>query len=178
MSALFPVLAIAAVVALVVVRQFTAQRIGDDKRWWVLPGILLIFSARNDGALDPHQEAVSALILGAGLVVGLVTGAGWGWTAGLWREPDGSVWSRGTRATVLVWVGGLALRAGLAGAGVLRGIHQGAAALLMSLAAMLLARSGVLTWRARSMRARYVGPADGMLLQPAQPAQPAWKGHV
>ncbi|MER5893882.1 DUF1453 domain-containing protein [Streptomyces sp. NPDC001876] len=175
MSALFHVLLIAAVVALVVVRQFTAQRIGDDKRWWVLPGILLIISARNDGALDPHHEALSALILGAGIVVGLVTGAGWGWTARLWREPDGSVWSRGTKGTVQVWVGGLTIRAALAGAGVLLGIHQGPAALTMSLAAMLLARGGVLSVRALRLRAQHGGPADGM---PLRPAHAAWKGHA
>ncbi|MET7369731.1 DUF1453 domain-containing protein [Streptomyces sp. NPDC005566] len=175
MSALFHVLVIAAVIALVVVRQFTAQRIGDDKRWWVLPAILLIISARNDGALDPQNEALSALILGAGLVVGLVTGAGWGWTAGLWSEPDGSVWSRGTKATVMVWAGGLTIRAALAGAGVLWGIHQGAAALTMSLAAMLLARSGVLSLRAQSLRTQHGGSADGMSLRPTRAG---WKGHA
>ncbi|MGW0784495.1 DUF1453 domain-containing protein [Streptomyces sp. NPDC002913] len=152
MSGLANVLAIVAVVALVVVRQCSAQRIGDQKRWWLLPAILLYVALRNDGALDPHHEALSALMLAAGVVVGLVTGAGWGWTSRLWQEPDASVWSRGTKATAFVWAGGMALRVLLAGAALLLGIHQGPAALLVSLAAMLLARSGVLVLRARGLR--------------------------
>ncbi|MFC8229359.1 DUF1453 domain-containing protein [Streptomyces sp. NPDC057287] len=155
MSELFNVLVIVAVVALVVVRQFSAQRVGDQKRWWVLPVVLFIVALRSDGALDPRHETLSAVMLGVGLVLGLVTGAGWGWTARLWQGPDASVWSRGTRATLFVWAGGIALRVSLAVAAVLLGVHQGTAALLISLAAMLFARSGVLSMRADGVRAQY-----------------------
>ncbi|MFJ3704712.1 MULTISPECIES: DUF1453 domain-containing protein [unclassified Streptomyces] len=159
MPELFNVLVIVAVVALVIVRQFSAQRVGDGRRWWVLPVVLLVVALRTDGALDPRHETLSATMLGAGLVVGLVTGAGWGWTARLWQGPDASFWSRGTTATVFVWVGGTALRGSLAVAAVLLGVHQGTAALLVSLAAMLFARSGVLALRTRSMREQYGVPA-------------------
>ncbi|MFD6275895.1 DUF1453 domain-containing protein [Streptomyces sp. NPDC060209] len=155
MSELFNVLVILAVVALVVVRQFSAQRVGEQKRWWVLPVVLFIVALRSDGALDPRHETLSAVMLGAGLVVGLVTGAGWGWTARLWQGPDDSFWSRGTRATLFVWVGGMALRVSMAVAAVLLGVHQGTAALLISLAAMLFARSGVLALRTKGMREQY-----------------------
>ncbi|MGW4231377.1 DUF1453 domain-containing protein [Streptomyces sp. NPDC004980] len=179
MPGFFNVLVIAAVVAIVVVRQFFDRRIGDEKRWWVLPGILLLVAVREDGVLDPHHEALSAVVLGAGLLLGLVTGAGWGWTARLWPGPDDSVWSRGTRATVFVWAGGLALRASLAGAAVLLGIHQGSGSLLMSLAVMLLARSGVLVLRARGLRGQDVVPAGAMIgggLSPS--AGTAWKDRT
>jgi hypothetical protein len=100
MSELFDVLVVGAVVAFVVVRQFSAQRVGDRRRWWVLPVILSVVALRSDGALDPRHETLSAAVLGAGFVVGLVTGAGWGWTTRLWQEADASFWSRGTRATL------------------------------------------------------------------------------
>ncbi|WP_405388048.1 DUF1453 domain-containing protein [Streptomyces sp. NBC_01102] len=179
MPGFFNVLVIAAVVAITVVRQFSDRRTGDEKRWWVLPGILLLVAAREDGGLDPHHEALPAVILGAGLLLGLVTGAGRHRTARLWRGPDDSVWSRGTRVTVFVWAGGLALGASLAGAAVLLGIHQGSGALLMSLAVMLLARSGVpAALRARGLRGQCVVPAavtgGGLSL----PAGTAWKDRT
>ncbi|MFJ9679566.1 DUF1453 domain-containing protein [Streptomyces sp. NPDC101194] len=126
MSGPVNILVFVAVVVVVVIRQCSARRITDDKRWWILPGILLVMSLREPGLLDPRHSALSAAILGAELVVGLVTGAGWGWTSRLWREADGSLWSRGTKATVFVWTGGLALRAALYGAAALMGIHQAA----------------------------------------------------
>lgn len=159
-------LVIVAVVAFVVVRQCSARRISDDRRWWILPAILLLLSLREPGLTDPHREALSAAALGVELVVGLVTGAGWGWTVRLWREPDGSLWSRGTRATVLVWTGGLVLRACLYGAARLMGIHQGTGALMAALALTLLVRGGVTTWRARQVAPAYGGAADGMPSSP------------
>ncbi|MGW1105610.1 DUF1453 domain-containing protein [Streptomyces sp. NPDC002540] len=172
MSGLIDILVIVAVVVVVVIRQCSARRISDSKRWWILPGALLVLSLRGPGLLDPRHSALSAAVLGAELVVGLVTGAGWGWTSRLWREADGSLWSRGTKATVFVWTGGLALRAALYGAAALMGIHQGSAALLSALAVTLAVRSGVLMWRAGSMRPAYGGCADG------EPSQQVWKDRV
>ncbi|GGT47423.1 DUF1453 domain-containing protein [Streptomyces atratus] len=172
MSGLVNVLVIVAVIAVVVVRQCSSRRISDDKRWWILPGILLVMSLREPGLVDPRHEALSVAVLGAELAVGLVTGAGWGRTSRLWREADGSLWSKGTKATVFVWTGGLALRAALYGAAALMGIHQGSAALLSALAVTLAVRSGVLMWRAGQMRPAYGGSADVMS------SQPAWKDRV
>ncbi|MEU0137486.1 DUF1453 domain-containing protein [Streptomyces sp. NPDC006296] len=162
MAELLDILVTVAVAVFVVVRQLSARRVGDGKRWWVLPVILLVVALRADGVLDLRHEAVSAAMLGAGLVVGLVTGAGWGWTTRLWQGPDGSLWSRGTRATAFVWAGGIALRAAPAVAAVLLGVHQGTGALLISLAAMLFARSGILALRAGQMREQCgVAPGHG-----------------
>ncbi|MFE7352115.1 hypothetical protein ACFU8Q_02675 [Streptomyces sp. NPDC057543] len=104
--------------------------------------------------------------------MGPATGAGWGWTSRLWREADGSLWTKGTSATVFVRTGGLALRAALFGAAVLVGIHHGSAALMSALAVTLAVRSDVLMWRAGQMRPAYGGPADGMA------SQPTWKDRV
>ncbi|MCX5428484.1 DUF1453 domain-containing protein [Streptomyces sp. NBC_00257] len=155
MSGLVNVLVIGAVIAVVVFRQCSAQQITDDRRWWVLPGILLVLWLREPGLVDPHHAALSAAVLGAEMVVGLVTGAGWAWTTRLWHEADGSLWSKGTKATAFVWTGGLALRAALYGVAALMGIHQGTAALLAALAVMLAARGGALMWRAGQMRPAY-----------------------
>ncbi|MFF4248011.1 DUF1453 domain-containing protein [Streptomyces sp. NPDC001822] len=179
MSRLFDVLVICAVLALLVARQFSAQRVGDERRWWVLPAVLTFVALKSDGVIDPHHEAISGAMLGAGLLVGLITGAGWGWTARLWQEPDASVWSRGTRATLFIWAGGMGLRVSLAAAALALGIHQGTPALLVSLAAMLLARSGVLVLRTRSLREQYgdaVAVAAGVM--PPTPAQSMGKGRA
>lgn len=84
MSGLVNVLVIVAVIAFVVVRQCSAQQISGDRRWWVLPGVLLVMALREPGLVDPRHEALSVVILGAELAVGLVTGAGFG------RGPPGS----------------------------------------------------------------------------------------
>ncbi|MCX5143408.1 MULTISPECIES: DUF1453 domain-containing protein [unclassified Streptomyces] len=161
MSGLVNLLVIVAVIGFVVVRQCSAQQISGDRRWWVLPGVLLVMALREPGLVDPRHEALSVIVLGAELAVGLVTGAGWGWTARLWRAEDGTLWSKGTKATVYVWTGGLILRAALYGLAAALGIHQGGPALMMALAVTLLVRSGVLARRAGEIPRSYRGPGDG-----------------
>ncbi|MGC5007569.1 hypothetical protein [Streptomyces sp. DT203] len=58
MSGLVNALLITAVVAFVVVRRCSAQRISGDRRWWILPGILLVMSLREPGLMDPHRESL------------------------------------------------------------------------------------------------------------------------
>ncbi|MFJ5849407.1 DUF1453 domain-containing protein [Streptomyces sp. NPDC092903] len=172
MSGLFNVLVIVAVIALVVVRQCSARRVSGDRRWWVLPGILLVMALREPGLVDRHHETLSVVVLGTELLVALVTGAAWGWTARLWREEDGSLWSKGTRATVDVWTGGLVLRAALYGAAAALGIHQGSSALMAALAVTLLVRGGVLARRVEEIPASYGDTAD------RAPFRQAWKDRV
>ncbi|MFF3754438.1 DUF1453 domain-containing protein [Streptomyces sp. NPDC002018] len=158
MSSPVNVLVIVAVVALVAVRQFTPQRIATGGRGLlVLPAVLVVLALREPGLVDPHDRSLSLLLLGAELVSGLLIGAGWAGTSRLWTAEDGSVWTRGTGATIAVWTGGVALRAGLTGIGALRGVHQGTGALLLALAASVLARRGMLGWRARAVHPSYGG---------------------
>ncbi|MGZ2356442.1 DUF1453 domain-containing protein [Streptomyces sp. 372A] len=161
MSGLVNALVIIAVIALVVVRQCSAQRFSGDRRWWVLPGVLLVMALREPGLVDSHHRTASAVVLGAELVVGLVTGAGWAWTSRVWRAADGSLWSRGTRATALVWAGGLALRVALYGVAAVLGVHQGGPALMAALAVTLLIREAVLTLRAASIPGPHGAPVVG-----------------
>jgi len=156
MSGLVNGLAIAAVVALVLVRQFRAQPIGTGKRWWLLPVILAVVALREPGIVDAHHRTASVVLLGTELLIGLATGAGWAWTTRIWAEQDGSVWSKSTKASVTVWIVGIALRVGLFALGAAVGVHQDSSALLVALAATLLVRSGILVWRAQS-----IAPAAG-----------------
>lgn len=151
MSGLVNALVIFAVVVLVVVRQFRTRRISGDRRWWIVPVVLAVMALRDPGTIDPQHRTEAILLLGSELLVGLATGAGWAWTTRIWAEPDGSLWSKSTKASVAVWGVGIGLRLGLFGIGTLLGVHQNASALLLALAATLLVRSGLLAWRSQSL---------------------------
>ncbi|MEU5956375.1 DUF1453 domain-containing protein [Streptomyces sp. NPDC047525] len=159
MSGLANVLVVCAVVALVIVRQFKAQQITSDRRWWVIPAVLVFLAVREPDVLDPHHQAAAIVLLGAELLVGLAIGFGWARTTHVWTAPDGSVWGKGTKATAIVWGVGIGLRLGLFGVGALVGVRQGSAALMLALAATLLVRSGMLAQRAGLLRPAY-GVAD------------------
>lgn len=174
MSGLVNALVIAAVVVLVIVRQFRAAPVGGNRRWWLVPAILAFVALREPRILDAHHHTASALLLGAELLIGLATGAAWAWTTRIWAEADGTVWSRSSRASVAVWIAGIALRAGLFALGTALGIHQDSSALMLALAATLLVRSGILVVRARSLEPVPTGgPAYG-----DDVPRPAWKERV
>ncbi|MFG3589270.1 DUF1453 domain-containing protein [Streptomyces sp. NPDC047990] len=152
MSGLVNTLVIAAVVVLVVVRQFRTRRVRADRRWWLVPVVLAVIALREPGLVDSHHRTEAALLLATEVVVGLGVGAAWAWTTRLWTEPDGTVWSRSTKAGAAVWGVGIAVRLGLFGIGMLLGVHQNSSALLLALAGTLLVRSGLLLWRSQSLR--------------------------
>ncbi|CAL9293034.1 MULTISPECIES: DUF1453 family protein [Streptomyces] len=152
MSGLVDALVIVAVAALVIARQFRADRMDGERRWWLLPALLTVVALREPGILDSQHPTASALLLGAELLVGLATGAGWAWTTRIWSDPDGSVWCRSSKASAAVWAVGIGLRVGLFSIGAAVGVHQDSSALLLGLAGTLLVRSGILAWRARSLR--------------------------
>ncbi|MEC4015842.1 DUF1453 domain-containing protein [Streptomyces sp. H27-D2] len=161
MSGMTDVLVIVAVVGLVLARQFKPQLVADDKRWWVLPAVLVFLAVREPGLIDPGQQAWAVGLLAAEVLTGVAMGAAWAWSARVWTTPDGAVWSRGTRATAAVWLGGIAVRAGTYGLGVLAGIQQGRGGMLLALAATLLVRTGLLLRRARSATPSYRVSAVG-----------------
>ncbi|MCB5906439.1 CcdC protein domain-containing protein [Streptomyces pinistramenti] len=161
MSGLLNIVVIVAVVAIVLVRQFQAQRVSDSKKWWLIPVVLTVLALREPGLLDPAHQAASVVLLVVGLLIGLAGGAAWAWTTKMWTDEDGAVWTKGGRATVFVWLAGLAVRLGVVGVGVLMGVHQGTPATMLSVAAMLLTRSGITVWKARSALPTYRVPVGG-----------------
>lgn len=159
MSGLTNAVVICAVVVLVIARQFKAQQIGTDRRWWVIPAVLVFLSVRDSDLIDHHHQAASVALLVAELLVGLAMGAGWARTSHVWTEADGTAWSKGTKATALVWAVGIGLRVGLFGLGAALDVRQGSATLMLALAATLLVRSGLLLQRA-GVGGRTYGVAD------------------
>lgn len=56
MSGLANVLVVCAVVALVIVRQFKAQQITTDRRWWVIPAVFRPACGVADAAYEPMRK--------------------------------------------------------------------------------------------------------------------------
>ncbi|WP_199550571.1 DUF1453 family protein [Streptomyces sp. N35] len=166
MSEIVNGLLIIGVVALIVLSQFKARRLGDERRWWVLPAVLGFVALSKPDLLGEGQTAQAATLLAVELVLSLAMGALFARTTQVWRAGDGTVWSKGSRLTLAVWVGGIAVRAGLYGIGAAFGVHQSSAALMLGLSAMLLARAGLLQWRTRTYREVVGHP------------RPAWKDHM
>ncbi|MEU9590630.1 DUF1453 domain-containing protein [Streptomyces sp. NPDC048219] len=174
MPGLVDALMIVAVAGLVVLRQFRAQRIDTDTRWWVAPVVLGVLALRQPGVIDADHRPASVLLLAAELCIGAATGVGWAWTTRIWVAADGGVWGRGSRASIAVWIAGIALRAALFAAGAALGVRQDTSALLLALAATLLARSGILAWRAQAPgRAAATGAAPGDLAPRPARKEPA-----
>ncbi|MGW1074525.1 DUF1453 domain-containing protein [Streptomyces sp. NPDC002537] len=162
MSGSFDVVVIVAVCAIVLVRQTRPRRVAaDGGRWWLLPALLVLLAVRGPGLIDSGHPAESAGLLAGGVLAGLATGAAWAWTTRIWSDESGATWAQGGRATAAIWLGGMALRAALYGLGALIGVHQGGSAAMLTVAAVLLARAGVLLHRTRDVRPAYGVPAGG-----------------
>lgn len=153
MSGLVNALVIVAVAAIVIARQFRARAINTDRRWWLIPVILAVVALREPGVLDAHHRTESAVLLVVEILIGAATGAGWAWTTRVWTEADGAVWTKSTRASIAVWIVGIALRIGIYGVGAALGLRQDSSALMLGLAGTLLVRGGILVWRAQSLGA-------------------------
>jgi hypothetical protein len=84
----------------------------------------------------------------------LLLGLGLGATVRVWRETDGSLWSRGTWPAFGVFLASVAVRAGLYGLGYAAGVRPGSGAVLVSVAAWLLAQNAIIGWRSRELPGR------------------------
>jgi hypothetical protein len=145
-------LAIVAAIALIVTRQAMPRRIsGDPRGLMVLPAILVVAGFTQGHLVDSAHKDLSVGLFAAELVVGLLMGIGWARTSRIWRAEDGSVWSRGTKGTAVVWVGGLAVRVGLMGLTALLHVSEGSGALLVALGISFGLRSFLLARRAATL---------------------------
>ncbi|MGA5821400.1 DUF1453 domain-containing protein [Kitasatospora sp. NPDC094028] len=151
MTGLVNLVVIAAVVVLVVQRQMRAQRLDGERRFWVLPLVLGVLALRDPQIIDHQHTALSVGLLAAGLVAVLAMGSVWGWTVRIWRDADGSVMVKGTKATLAAWGGMIAVRIGIYAVGSALGVHQSGSSLMLGMAVLLLVRSIVVNWRARSL---------------------------
>ena len=151
---------IVAVVAWVVARQFQARQFsGNARRMLILPAVLTFMGLRSHNLLDPHHQATAAALLIIGVVVEVGMGTVWGFTTRVWRDSNGVIWAKGTKATAFAWVGMLLIRVALVAIGSSLGVATGEGPIMLSLAALLLVRSAVVTWRARDLGPAYRIPA-------------------
>ncbi|MFI8457862.1 DUF1453 domain-containing protein [Kitasatospora sp. NPDC085464] len=151
MNALANLLVIAVVVVLVVQRQMRVQRLDTERRFWLLPLVLGVLALRDPQIIDHGHTGLSVALLAAGLVTVLAMGSVWGWTVRLWRDADGAVLAKGTKATLAAWGGMIAIRIGLYGIGSALHVHQSGSSLMLGMAVMLMVRSLVVNWRARML---------------------------
>ncbi|MDH6143109.1 MULTISPECIES: CcdC protein domain-containing protein [Kitasatospora] len=143
------IIIIIAVMALIVSRQFRAQKLDDGRRFWLLPLILGAIALSDHKLIDSAHRTESVALLAGSIVVMLAMGSVWGWTVRLWRESDGSIWMKGTGATLAAWIGLIAVRLGVYALGSALHVHQASSGLLLTLGVLLLTRGAVLKWRAR-----------------------------
>ena len=146
------------VVLYVVARQFQPRRVSaDGRRMLVVPALLAVLAFRDGNLVDPTHKAAAAALLVIGIVVEVGMGFAWGFTTRIWRDASGAVWYKGTRATAFAWTGMIVVRVLLYLLASALGVVSGQGALMLSLAAVLLVRKAVVTWRARE-----VGPSYGV----------------
>lgn len=155
MSGMANALVILVVIGVVIARQVTPRVVGAG-RWWLIPGVLVVLAIRDGGSLlDVHHQGVALALLGGELVIGALTGAAWAATTRVWSDAEGRAWAQGTKATIGVWLLGIAARMGLYGIAKAAGVHQSSITVLLAIAATLLIRQGVLIWRARAVHPSY-----------------------
>ncbi|MFJ1706178.1 DUF1453 domain-containing protein [Kitasatospora sp. NPDC088346] len=159
MIGLVNVLVVLAVIALVVTRQLRPRAVDTERRFWLLPVILAVLALRDRQLIDPAHRVEAVGLLAASVLTVLAMGCVWGWTVRLWREEDGTLWARGTKATVAAWIGMIVLRLGWYGLGAALHVRQSSSALLLSLAGLLLVRGLVVNWRAARVEQSYRVPA-------------------
>lgn len=155
MSGLFDALLALVVVGLVVTRQLRPRQVSGGRRWWLVPGVLVVLAVRDGGLVDPAHQEASVALLCTELLLGAGIGVAWMQATRIWTEPDGKVWAQGTRASIAVWAAGIALRVGLYAAGAAVGVEQKTGSVLLAVGVTLLIRSGLLVWRAQGLGASY-----------------------
>ncbi|WP_055586809.1 CcdC protein domain-containing protein [Streptacidiphilus griseoplanus] len=150
-----------AAVVLVLVRQFRARQVGEDRRVWLIPLVLAVLAFRDPQLIDPAHRTAAVALLSGEMLLAAASGCAWAWTTRIWRAADGTVWAKGTWASFAAWAGMVVVRIGLFGLGHALGVHQSSAGLLLSVAAMLLVRGALVSWRAGNLEPSYRVPAAG-----------------
>ncbi|MGQ4515487.1 DUF1453 domain-containing protein [Streptomyces sp. DW26H14] len=162
MNELLYALVAVAIIALLIARQTRPQRIGGGgPRWLIGPAVMVFLGLKEGHLVDTHHAGFSAGLLVAELVVGLLMGVGWALTSRVWTDPDGSVWSRGTKATAGVWLAGFAARLAIMGLGALAGVQQSYGALLIALGVSFALRGLLLNQRAGALSPGAGAPYGG-----------------
>ena len=145
-----------AVIALVIRNQLRPAAV-TPRRTYLVPLILLAYGigmviTQDHGRfLDPAHETLSAVLLAAELVAGVLLGLMRAATVTVWRDAGGAAWRRGNGWTVAAWAASILVRvAFLAGAAYL-GVHSGTGLFMVFFAVTLLAQNLVIDRRGRTV---------------------------
>lgn len=141
---------IAAVVVFILVRRFSARQVSEGKLY-VLPLILGVVAIVQGHLADPHHYDLSVGLLAAEVAAAALLGLGLGATMRVWRGSDGVLWSKGTWATLGLFVLSIGVRGGIMAIGYAAGVKPGSGPIMLSVAAWLLAQNAVVAWRARTL---------------------------
>ena len=131
----------------ILMRQMSPRRVADSPKGALIVTVIGLVSAAQ--FVDHHHLSVLAL---ATMVVSALLGAAFavarGFTVRIWRDEQGTAWSRGTATTLVLWFVGLAAHVGL---DMVAGHGAGSATIVLYIGTMLLAQLVVVQWRARSI---------------------------
>ena len=133
----------------ILTRQMSPRRVADSPKGALIVTVIGLVSAAQ--FVDHHHLSVLAL---ATMVVSALLGAAFavarGFTVRIWRDEQGTAWSRGTAMTLVLWIVGLAAHVGL---DMVAGHGAGSATIVLYIGTMLLAQLVVVQWRVRSIPA-------------------------
>lgn len=145
-----------AVLALVIYRQLRTRAV-TPRRTYLIPlifavyGIGLVAVQDHGRVLDPAHGTLSAVLLAGELVAAVLLGLLRAVTVSVWREPDGTVWRRGTGWTVAAWIGSVLVRVAFAAGGAYLGVHSGTGEIMVFVAVTLLAQNVFVERRGRNL---------------------------
>lgn len=150
LSSLPVVLLLAAVAALVIVRQFQDRPL----RVWLLLGVpagLLLLGGRP--IVNARESTSAHVVLAIDVALALGFGVWRGWSFRIWRGQDGEPRRQGTRLTFALWLASILARGGLTALDRTTGAEKSASyqQLPFMLGATLLAQSAVILWRASQL---------------------------
>ncbi|MGZ8177661.1 hypothetical protein ACXVUM_06975 [Williamsia sp. SKLECPSW1] len=135
------------VVGVILVRQMAPRAVKASPKAALIISVIGLVSAAQ--FVDHHHlSAVALATMAVSALLGIAIAAGRGFTVRIWRDTDGVLMSRGTVATLVLWIVGLGAHVGL---DLLAGHGIGSSTLVLYIGTMLLAQQLVVQWRARSL---------------------------
>jgi hypothetical protein len=113
-SAITSIVIAVAVVALLIVRQFTARRVRESTaaRLVLILGVIGVIQMVQ-AAKGHHVGAMTIGAIAVGLLIGAGLGAARAMTLRIWRDDTGVAWRQGSWLTASLWVVSLAAHFGI-----------------------------------------------------------------
>ena len=131
----------------ILTKQMSPQQVKNSPKGALIVTVIGLVSAAQ--FVDHHHLSVVALAtMVFSALLGVAFAAARGFSVRIWRDEQGTLWSRGTVATLVLWIVGLAAHVGL---DMVAGHGAGSATIVLYIGTMLLAQLLVVQWRARAL---------------------------